>query len=160
MLALPGELHALVVEPQRVERLRRRPERLLLQLFDDVGRERQALADRLGELGDRGEQARLIGGFRLDRDAPLMGDVVDGRIDADRLAELRVLAPQDRFRVAEFGKTLNRRRIEVRVGRDVQIAQDLIEPIGGNRSQVRRLSDLGPEHLGQARPEPVDRFVR
>ncbi len=83
-----------------------------------------------GELGHRGEKARLVRGFRLQGHHPLPLDVVDRGIDPNRVTELRELARQDGFRIAEFCETPNRRRIEVRIGGDVQVAQDLIEAIG------------------------------
>ena len=37
-----------------------------------------------------------------------MLDVLEPRVDPDGVSKLRVLAPQDRFRVAEFGERVSR----------------------------------------------------
>src|SRR5437016_5322788 len=66
MLALPRELQTFVVLPERGERPRGRRERFLLELLDDVRRERQILPDRLRQLRDGGKQVTL-GRFHLER---------------------------------------------------------------------------------------------
>ena len=68
----------------------------------------------------------------------------------------RVLAPQHRIGITELGQASESGRIERRIGRDVEIAKDLVEAIGGNRSKVSRLSDIRPDHFCQARAHPVD----
>src|SRR5207245_1179514 len=103
---------------------------------------------------------RLVRRLHLQRHRTLALHVLEGRVDSNRVAKLHVLTPQNRFRAAELGETPKRRRVEARIGGNVQVPLDLAEAIEGNRSKMRRLSDLGSKHLGQVRTQPIDRLVR
>ena len=101
----------------------------------------------------------FIGRFCLQRNLALVLQVVYGGINADLLPQLKILPPDQRFGIAELRQPAKRGRIEVRIRSDSQILQDLVQAIRGNRSQMRRLSYVCPEHLGQARAEPVQRLI-
>src|ERR1700685_924375 len=106
-----------------------------------------------------GKNFLIARGFSLELGCVPALQILDGRINSNLISEFRVLPPDDRVGVAEFSHALNRRSVERSVRRNPQIPENLADAFGRDGAELRRLADVGAEHLGYARPKPIQRWI-
>ena len=82
-----------------------------------------------------------------------------GCVDANLVAEPGVLAPHDSISTAELRDATNHRGINGSPGSDPQIGEHLVQAVGRNGAETRRLAYVGAEHVREARAKPIERRI-
>src|ERR1035437_508915 len=85
-----------------------------------------------------------------------MFEVPKCSVDADHVTELRVLSRDHDIGIVELGNAAKHGWINRHIGRDLQVGQHLMQPVWRNGTQVRRLTYISTQHVGQAGTEPVE----
>ena len=83
-------------------------------------------------------------------------EILERGVDADVVAKFGIAAPNQNVRIGKLRKLAERVRIEVGVGGDAQILQNLEKAVGGNGMEAGRLANVGAENIGEAAANPVD----
>ena len=154
ILARAHQHRSLVEFTQRIDRFRVGLERLGLQLLDHIGGERKVLAHRVGQAVD-GRGQIFYQRLRFDGDSLVMRQVANGRVDHDLIAEACIFARNQNVGIAELGHAAQRIRIDRGLRAYMKIRKHLVQPIGRDGVQMRRLTDVGAEHVRYARADPV-----
>ena len=136
VVPLAHQLETLVVVAKGDHRARGRDERLLLEIFDGSGRERQVVPHPLSELLHRAQQLLFAVRLGLDGCGLMALEITDGGVDPDLITELEELAPDNGVGIGKIGDPAQGHLLEGGAGGDAQIAQDLVETIGGHRSKI------------------------
>ena len=153
------KLEPVAVVPQGRQRRGRRLEGLRLKFFNRPVGQIEFLADVRGQTIHGGKNFLIARGFSLELTGVPALQILDGRINSNLISEFRVLPPDDRVGIAEFSDALNCRRIERSVRRNPQIPKNLSDAFGRNGAELRRLPDVGAQHLGYARAKPIQRRI-
>ena len=159
IVSLTQQLQSLVVIAKRVDRIRRGFERLRLQFFHQIGRQREILADHPCQLIHcRGKSFWLA--------ASAFTWTVRLCLRSCSVASMRICSPSlvycPQTSVSALVNSATRPSVEestIEFRRDSQIMENLLHAIRRNRAQVRRLSNISAQHVRQAGSQPIPRRV-
>ena len=149
------EVDPLDVRAIRLDRIRRHRSELAVDDFAAFRRD-QVQLDLAGQVVDHREHRLLANAFGLLRGQHLPAPrILDSHVDPERLAGAHVATQDCGARTGLTRNGLHDVERDLRLIGPPQPVQDLVQPIRPQHGQIGGLREVGDEHVGQARPQPI-----